>query len=98
MKKILLLLSFSLLILKLCTAQDLTMNEIVQKRDALMRGKTTVGQYEMVINSPRWKRTVRFQTWSEGVDKSFIVITSPKKDKGATFLRIKTDMWQYVKK
>jgi outer membrane lipoprotein-sorting protein len=52
----------------------------------------------MIVKSRRWERTVRFKAWSDGKDKSFIVITYPKKDKGSTFLRIKTDMWQYVPK
>jgi len=79
-------------------AADLTVEEIVQKKDDLMRGESSFGQYEMIVTSPRWERTVRFKAWSEGKDKSFIVITYPKRDKGATFLRIKTDMWQYVPK
>ena len=79
-------------------AADITVEEIVQKKDDLMRGESSFGQYEMIVTSPRWERTVRFKAWSEGKDKSFIVIAYPKKDKGATFLRIKTDMWQYVPK
>ena len=83
---------------RLSVAADLTAKEIVRKRDKLMRGETGFGRYEMIVKSPRWKRTVKFKVWSEGKDKSFIVITYPKKDKGATFLRIKADMWQYVPK
>ena len=79
-------------------AADLTVTEIVRKRDKVMRGETCFGRYEMIVQSPRWKRTVKFKAWSEGKDKSFIVITYPKKDTGVTFLRVKTDMWQYVPK
>ena len=98
MKKVVL----AVLILVFCCypseAADLSAKEIVGKRDSLMRGETSLGQYEMIVKSRRWERTVRFKAWSEGKDKSFIVITYPKKDKGSTFLRIKTDMWQYVPK
>lgn len=79
-------------------AANLTAEEIVQKRDTLMRGKSGLGQYEMIVKSPRWQRSVKFKAWAEGEDKSFIVITYPKKDEGSTFLRIKTDMWQYIPK
>ena len=98
MKKVVL----TVLILVFCCysseAADLSVKEIVRKRDDLMRGESVFGKYEMIIKSRRWERTVRFEAWSEGKDKSFIVITYPKKDKGSTFLRIKTDMWQYVPK
>jgi len=79
-------------------AADLTAHEIVRKMDELMRGNTSYGRFEMVVDSPRWKRTITFRAWSQGQDKSLIVITYPKKDAGTTFLRIKTDMWQYVPK
>ena len=79
-------------------ASDLPVKDIVRKRDDLMRGKSSYGRYEMIVKSRRWERMVRFRAWSEGKDNSFIVITYPKKDKGTTFLRIKTDMWQYVPK
>lgn len=96
MKRTCLIILFSVLWCRFSIAADLTATEIVQKKDNLMRGESSFGQYEMIVTSPRWERTIRFKAWSEGKDKSFIVITYPKKDKGNTFLRIKTDMWQYV--
>ena len=77
-------------------ASELSVKDIVQKRDDTMRGKSSFGEYEMLVISPRWKRTVKFKAWSSGAENSFIDITYPKKDKGITFLRIKTNMWQYV--
>jgi len=77
-------------------ASDMNVDQVVRERDRLIRGDTSKGKYEMQIISPRWKRTLKMDTWSSGNDRSFIVITYPKKDKDTTFLRIKTDMWQYV--
>jgi len=73
-------------------------NAIVQKKDDLLRGQSSQGRYEILVETPRWKRTIRLRAWSQGADKSFLEITYPKKDRGVTFLRIKTDMWQYVPK
>jgi outer membrane lipoprotein-sorting protein len=78
------------------TASDMNVDQVVRERDKLIRGDTSKGKYQMQIISPRWKRTLKMDTWSSGDDRSFIVITYPKKDKDTTFLRIKTDMWQYV--
>lgn len=78
------------------SASELSVEQIVAKRDSLMRGDTSKGKYQMQIVSPRWERTLKMDVWSSGIDRSFIVITYPKKDKDTTFLRIKTDMWQYV--
>ncbi|MFH1776886.1 MAG: outer membrane lipoprotein-sorting protein [Candidatus Omnitrophota bacterium] len=79
-------------------ASGLPVEEIVKKRDELMRGESTYGEYEMQLVSPRWKRTLKFTAWSRGKDESLILTTYPKKDKGITFLRINTDMWQYIPK
>lgn len=93
MKKI--VLTITVLFLSIVAlAQDV--EEIVKKRDLALRGDTSFGQYEMQIESPRFKRNLKFKVWAKGTDKSFILITYPKKDKGITFLRIKTDMWQYI--
>ncbi|UCD17709.1 MAG: outer membrane lipoprotein-sorting protein, partial [Candidatus Zixiibacteriota bacterium] len=36
--------------------------------------------------------------WSEGMNKTFIRITSPKKEKGVATLRIENEMWNYLPK
>lgn len=36
--------------------------------------------------------------WTEGMDKTFIYITGPKKDEGMATLRINTEMWNYFPK
>jgi len=98
MKKIIFILALFFFFPNLVGAVDDTVYEIVQKRDDIMRGKSTEGRYEMFVASPRWKRTVKFKAWSSGNDKSFIEISYPKRDRGVTFLRIKINLWQYVPK
>ena len=36
------------------------------------------------------------KSWQKGTSYSLILITSPAKDKGQVFLKIKTDMWNWV--
>ena len=72
--------------------------DIIKKSDDLMRGKTHTGKYTMTIVRPDWQRSTEFKFWSEGVDKAFILILAPAKDKGVTFLKIKREMWNYIPK
>jgi len=73
-------------------------NTIIAKTDALMRGKTSYGEFLITTKTPKWERTLKLESWSEGTTKSFIRINYPLKDKGTTFLKIKNDFWQYIPK
>ncbi|MBU0580568.1 MAG: outer membrane lipoprotein-sorting protein [Candidatus Margulisbacteria bacterium] len=64
----------------------------------MMRGTTSQGEYEMIVKTKRWKRTMRMNYWSQGTEKSFVLVTYPARDKGTTFLKLKNEMWQYVPK
>jgi outer membrane lipoprotein-sorting protein len=72
--------------------------EIIKKSDAVMRGTTSQGEYEMIVKTPRWERTIKMENWSEGTKKAFIKINYPPRDKGVTFLKLDNEMWQYVPK
>jgi len=76
-------------------AEDRAM-EIIRRADQLLRGKTQQGTYRMIVIRPEWQRTMRFKFWSEGTEKSFILILEPAKEKGITFLKIKNEMWNYI--
>ncbi|MCZ6820238.1 MAG: outer membrane lipoprotein-sorting protein [Calditrichaeota bacterium] len=70
--------------------------DIVQKADDLMRGMTMSGKYTMTIIRPEWQRSMVFKFWSEGTEKSFILMLMPARDKGVTFLKIGREMWNYI--
>jgi outer membrane lipoprotein-sorting protein len=78
--------------------EELTAKEIVKRMDQLLRGRTSVGTYEMTVTTPNWERTLRMDAWSEGIEKTFIRITSPAKEAGVGSLRIETNMWDYLPK
>ena len=81
-----------------CQAAPPTVQEIIQKMDALMRGKTSYWEMTIMVQTARWARTIKLLSWAHGTEKSFIKITYPIKDKGVTFLKINNDMWQYIPK
>lgn len=77
-------------------AQTLSAKEIVQKADQKGRGHTSQGEMTMTIIRPTWSRAVTMKSWQKGTDYAMILITSPAKDKGQVFLKIKTDMWNWI--
>jgi outer membrane lipoprotein-sorting protein len=94
-------LSFVLLVLfmPMALAQSIpNAREIVRKMDRLYRSNTSQGKVEMDIVSPHWKRTLRMDVWSQGMDKTFIQITYPRKDADIATLRIGNEMWNYFPK
>ncbi len=73
-------------------------DEIISKQDELYRSNTSYATMEMEIITPHWERTLIMEAWSEGMDKSFVVIQSPEKEKGTATLRIDEEMWNYLPK
>ena len=78
-------------------AQDQPPNvqKIIDKVDQLFRSDSSSGVMEMTVVTPHWERTMKMKIWSEGMDKTFLVITSPKKDAGTATLRIDNEMWNF---
>ncbi len=70
--------------------------QIVDHANELMRGVTSTSEMEMTIVRPKWSRTLRFKSWSKGVDYSLIYVTYPVKEKGQVFLKRQKDMWNYM--
>ena len=71
---------------------------IVKKIDELHRSKSSYAEFDMKIVTPHWTRTLDLQAWSMGMDKTFIRIRAPKKEKGVSTLRVAGEMWNYLPK
>lgn len=77
-------------------SQQFTATEIVKRADDKMRGeKSSYSIMSMKIVRPTWERTVTFKSWGKGTEFSLVYITSPAKDKGQSFLKIKNEMWSW---
>ena len=64
----------------------------------LYRSESSHADMEMHIVTPHWERTLAMTVWTQGMNKTFIRITAPKKEKGVATLRIKNEMWNYLPK
>ena len=95
MKKILLFL-LALASLGSVHAQELTAKDIIRKADDKTRGLSSEGTMTMTVVRPDWSRTITMKTWSKGREYSIVLITAPAKDKGSVFLKMKTEMWNWV--
>ena len=73
-------------------------NELILKIDRLYRAETSYSEIEMEIVTPHWQRTLAMVGWSEGMDKTFLRLTSPRKEKGVATLRIDNEMWNFLPK
>ncbi len=76
----------------------LSVDEIVQRIDELYRSKSSYALMEMEIITPHWERKLKMKIWTEGMDKTFIRILEPPKEKGVATLRIENEMWNYLPK
>jgi len=77
---------------------DSEVERIVRAVDQLYRSKTSVANFEMEIVTPEWQRTLQMDIWTSGMNRTFVRILSPKKEKGVATLRIENEMWNYLPK
>lgn len=77
-------------------SSNIDVKDIVKKIDKLYRSESSSGEMEMQIVTPHWERTLRMKVWTQGMDKTFIRIISPPKEKGVATLRLGNEMWNYL--
>ena len=68
-----------------CSGQ--TPDEIVSKSESAMRGNTMSGVMSIKTVRPTWSREMRIHIWLKGNDYAMILVKSPDKDKGITYLK-----------
>ncbi len=72
--------------------------EVVDAIDRLYRHDSSHSTMEMEIQTPHWSRSLKMEAWSEGMDKTFIRILEPRKERGMGTLRVDNEMWNYLPK
>ena len=74
------------------------LDKVVAFLDQLFRSKTSISSIEMEVTTPNWERSMTMELYTAGMDKTFVRIHSPKKDKGVATLRVSAEMWNYFPK
>lgn len=76
--------------------KELSALDIIKKVDQLLRGDSAYSIMEMTIINPRWKRTLKMESWERGRKESLVRILAPKKEAGVSSLKIDYQMWNYL--
>ena len=80
---------------QILTAQDAT--NIVRKSEDLLKGASSRGKFRMVVETPDFTRTTEMEAWWVGNEKALIAITSPKREAGNKTLKVKNELWMYLR-
>jgi outer membrane lipoprotein-sorting protein len=76
-------------------AQDISAQEIIEKMDDNSFGGRLKTNMKMTIIRPKWSRTMELKSWADGNDFSLILVTSPAREKGITYLKREKEMWNF---
>jgi outer membrane lipoprotein-sorting protein len=71
--------------------------DIIRTSEDRIKGKSCYGIFAMTVTTPDYTRKMEMESWWVGNDKALIVIKSPKKEAGNKSLKIKNEMWSYLK-
>jgi len=80
------------------TVTDADVKQVIKDIDELYRSTSSYSEIEMEIVTPHWQRTLAMNCWTQGMDKTFLRLTAPRKEKGVATLRIENEMWNYLPK
>ena len=76
--------------------QALTPQEIVKKAYYNERSDASNLTIAIEVIRPSWSRELIAKTWAMGADYGMMLITGPAKDQGVSFLRIKSEGWNWL--
>ncbi len=71
--------------------------EIIRKSENLIKGKSCQGTFVMTVETPDYTRRMEMESWWVGNEKALIVIKSPTKEAGNKTLKMKNEMWSYLR-
>ncbi len=92
-----LLILFLMLLLTSIKSYSQTAEEIINKAENDVKGKSSYGKIEMIITTPDYTRTLTMKTWWIGNKKALIVTEAPVKEAGNKTLKIGDQIWTYLR-
>lgn len=76
--------------------QDNDARDIVKRADQKMRGSTMQAEILIKTIRPTWTREMQCKIWEKGNELALILIQSPVRDKGISFLKRKKEVWNWL--
>ncbi|HVE12890.1 MAG TPA: outer membrane lipoprotein-sorting protein [Elusimicrobiota bacterium] len=77
-------------------APKLTVHEVVDRANKVLRGDSSRARVLMSITTPDWSRELDIESWNSGRTKALILIHAPPKEKGTATLRRGEEMWMWM--
>jgi len=77
-------------------SQSFSAKEIIEKAYYNERSDKYMLTISIAVVRPTWSRELVCKSWSMGASYGLMLITDPAKDKGVSFLRIKTEGWNWL--
>ena len=71
-------------------------DEVVQKSEDLLQANSSKSDVTMRIERPSWSRELSMRSYSLREDYAMIYILEPVRDRGTSFLKRQTELWQWV--
>ena len=68
---------------------------ILKRSEDVVRGTNNFAELSMTIVRPEWTREMTMKSWAMGEKLSLILITSPARDKGISFLKRDKELWNW---
>ena len=77
---------------------DPTVAELLDASDDFARGASSHAVLDMYVKTANYERSIQIETWSQGTEKSLMVIRDPAKDAGVATLKLDENIWNYLPK
>ena len=74
-----------------------TAEEIIEKAENAVKGKTAHGIIEMIITTSEFTRSLKMEAWWVGNNKALIVTKAPAKEAGNKTLKDGDEIWEYLR-
>lgn len=62
----------------------------------LYRSNSSTGEMEMTVTRPRRTQTMRMKAWTEGEEKSLVIVQAPPREEGTATLKVDNNLWNYM--
>ncbi|MCP4809568.1 MAG: outer membrane lipoprotein-sorting protein, partial [Proteobacteria bacterium] len=88
----------SMLVSGALAADPVDVEALLDKADDVARGQSSYAMLVMDVKTSRYERSVTMEAWSEGTEKSLVVIREPAKEAGVATLMVDDNIWNYLPK
>jgi outer membrane lipoprotein-sorting protein len=75
---------------------EMSVEEIVDRANKLLRGQSSHSLITMTISTPKWERSLKIEAWNQGRNRALMKILSPAKERGNGTLKIEKELWNWL--